>query len=78
MERRRLGQSGISVTDICMGTMTFGSQCDVATSHSIMDMALDYGIDFLDAAEMYPVPPAEETYGKTEEIVGSWLKTKPR
>lgn len=61
-----------------MGTMTFGSQCDVTTSHAIMDMALDHGIDFLDAAEMYPVPPAEETFGKTEEIVGSWLKTKPR
>lgn len=78
MERRRLGQSGISVTDICMGTMTFGSQCDQKLSHQIMDMAYDAGIDFLDAAEMYPVPPAAETFGDTEQIVGSWLKTKPR
>ncbi len=78
MERRCLGASGISVTDICMGTMTFGSQCDKPTSFSIMDRALDAGIDFFDAAEMYPVPPTEDTFGETEEIVGSWLKTKPR
>lgn len=78
MERRRLGQSGISVTDICMGTMTFGSQCDEKTSHAIMDRAYDAGIDFLDAAEMYPVPPQAETVGLTERIVGSWCRTKPR
>lgn len=78
MERRRLGQSGISVTDICMGTMTFGSQCDEQTSHAIMDRAFDAGIDFLDAAEMYPVPPQAETVGVTERIVGTWCKTKPR
>lgn len=78
MERRRLGTSGISVTDICMGTMTFGSQCDLATSHAILDCAFDHGIDFLDAAEMYPVPPTAETFGRTEEFVGAWLKRKPR
>lgn len=78
MQRRRLGQSGISVTDICMGTMTFGSQCDEALSFRIMDCAYDAGINFYDAAEMYPVPPMAETYGITEEIVGRWLKTKPR
>ncbi|MEM7477481.1 MAG: aldo/keto reductase [Planctomycetota bacterium] len=78
MERRRLGQSGLSVTDICMGTMTFGSQCDEETSFAIMDRAYEAGIDFLDAAEMYPVPPKEETFGRTEVIVGKWLKTKPR
>ncbi len=78
MERRRLGQSGISVTDICMGTMTFGSQCDESTSHAILDCAVDAGIDFLDAAEMYPVPPTAELFGRTEEIVGRWLQTRPR
>ncbi len=78
MERRRLGESGLSVTDICMGTMTLGSQCEEALSFEIMDRAYDTGIDFLDAAEMYPVPPSAETYGRTEVIVGKWIKTKPR
>ena len=53
-----------------MGTMTFGKQCDEKLSFAIMDRAVDAGIDFLDAAEMYPVPPAEETFGITEQIVG--------
>lgn len=78
MQRRRLGASGISVSDICMGTMTFGSQCDEKTSHEILERAFDAGIDFYDAAEMYPVPPNAETFGRTEEIVGRWLKGKPR
>ena len=78
MQRRRLGGSGITVSDICMGTMTFGSQCDERLSFEIMDRAYAAGIDFYDAAEMYPVPPMAETYGRTEEIVGRWLKTKPR
>jgi aryl-alcohol dehydrogenase-like predicted oxidoreductase len=78
MERRRLGGSGIAVTDICMGTMTFGCQCDEKLSFEIMDRAYDAGIDFFDAAEVYPVPPDEKTFGLTEEIVGKWMKTKPR
>ncbi len=78
MQRRVIGQSGISVTDICMGTMTFGSQCDESLSFEIMDRAIEAGIDFFDAAEMYPVPPAAETFGITEEIVGRWLKTQQR
>lgn len=78
MERRRLGESGISVTDICMGTMTFGSQCDQPLSHQILDRALAAGIDFYDAAEMYPVPPTAETFGVTEEIFGEWLKRQNR
>ncbi len=61
-----------------MGTMTFGSQCDEKTSHAILDRAWDAGIDFYDAAEMYPVPPQAETFGRTEEILGRWLKGKPR
>lgn len=78
MKRRRLGASGLAVSDICMGTMTFGSQCDQALSFQIMDRAFEAGIDFYDAAEFYPVPPTAETFGRTEEIVGNWLKTKPR
>jgi len=78
MEQRRLGRSGIVVSDICMGTMTFGTQCDEPLSHRICETALDAGIDFFDAAEIYPVPPSAERFGWTEEIFGRWLKTKPR
>lgn len=78
MQKRRIGRSGIVVSEICMGTMTFASQCDEPLSHRIMDVAYDRGIDFLDAAELYPVPPKAETFGQTEEFVGSWLKKKPR
>lgn len=78
MEQRRLGNSGIVVSDICMGTMTFGSQCDEPLSHQICDLAFDAGIDFFDAAEVYPVPPKAETVGLTEEIFGRWMKSKPR
>lgn len=78
MNRRRLGMSPLTVSDICMGTMTFGTQCDEKQSFEIMDRAFDAGIDFFDAAEMYPVPPSAELFGVTEEIVGRWLRTKPR
>jgi len=78
MTRRRIGQSGIVVTDICMGTMTFGLQADERTSFAIMDRAIEAGIDFFDTAEMYPVPPSAEKFGITEEIVGRWLKTQKR
>ena len=78
MEYRRLGRSGIVVSDICMGTMTFGLQCDEKLSHRICDAAYDNGIDFFDAAELYPVPPSAELFGVTEKIVGRWVKTKPR
>ncbi|MGK0184719.1 MAG: aryl-alcohol dehydrogenase-like predicted oxidoreductase [Verrucomicrobiales bacterium] len=61
-----------------MGTMTFGAQADEAMSFRIMDMAYEAGVTFFDAAEMYPVPPSVETFGITEEIVGRWIKTKPR
>ncbi len=78
MQRKRLGRSGIVVSDICMGTMTFGSQCNEKEAFRIMDMAFDAGIDFFDTAEMYPVPPDEKYVGATEEIVGRWLKNRPR
>lgn len=78
MKYRRLGSSALVVTDLCMGTMTFGFQCDEPTSAAIMNRAYDAGIDFLDTAEIYPVPPTAERVGVTEEIVGRWLKTKRR
>lgn len=78
MKKRRLGHTGLVVSEICMGTMTFGEQCDETLSFKILDKAYEHGIDFYDAAEMYPVPPSSETFGVTEEIVGRWMKTKPR
>jgi len=78
MKKNRLGKSSIVVSDICMGTMTFGNQADEKTSFRIMDMAYDAGVDFYDTAEMYPVPPDAKYAGVTEEIVGRWMKTKDR
>jgi aryl-alcohol dehydrogenase-like predicted oxidoreductase len=78
MQHRRLGQSAFVVSEICMGTMTFGSQADEATSLRILDQCFEAGINFYDTAEGYPVPPDIKWVGRTEEIVGKWLKTKPR
>lgn len=78
MQTRRLGRSAIVVSDICMGTMTFGSQTDEAAAHRILDRCFDAGISFYDTAEGYPVPPDPKWVGRTEEIVGRWMKTKPR
>jgi aryl-alcohol dehydrogenase-like predicted oxidoreductase len=78
MKTRRLGKSAIYVSDICMGTMTFGSQADEAEAIRILDRSFEAGINFFDTAENYPVPPDPEWAGLTEEIVGKWLKTKNR
>jgi aryl-alcohol dehydrogenase-like predicted oxidoreductase len=78
VQTKRLGKSAIAVSKICMGTMTFGSQADEAMAHRILDKSFDGGINFFDTAENYPVPPDEKWAGLTEEIVGRWLKTKPR
>lgn len=78
MQTARLGRSGIAVSKICMGTMTFGNQADEKTSHRILDMSFDAGINFFDTAENYPVPPSEDWAGRTEEIVGRWMKGKNR
>jgi aryl-alcohol dehydrogenase-like predicted oxidoreductase len=78
MKRRRLGKSGLVVSEICLGTMTFGSMADEATSLRILDRAYDAGVDFLDVAETYPVPPDPRWAGKSEEIVGKWLAGKRR
>lgn len=78
MKKRRLGRTGLMVSEICMGTMTFGNQADEPTSHKIMDRAFDAGVDFYDVAEVYPVPPDPRYAGRSEEIVGRWLKDKAR
>ncbi len=73
-----LGRSGLRVSRLCLGTMIFGSQVDEAAAFSVMDRAWDGGIDFLDTADAYPVPPSLETAGRTEEIVGRWIKSRGR
>ena len=78
MKQRRLGRTGLVVSEICLGTMTFGNQADEPTSHAILDRAYDAGVDFLDIAESYPVPPDAKYAGRSEEIVGRWLSDKPR
>ncbi|MEJ6602950.1 MAG: aldo/keto reductase [Opitutaceae bacterium] len=78
MEQRRLGKSGIFVSNLCCGTMTFGTQSTEEEAFAILDRAYDAGIDFYDTAEIYPVPPDVKYVHRTEEILGKWLKTKPR
>lgn len=79
MEYRYIGRSGLRVSPICMGTMTFGTQCsNEKEAFAIMDEAYDKGVNFFDTAELYPIPPDEKIAGLTEKIVGKWLATKPR
>jgi aryl-alcohol dehydrogenase-like predicted oxidoreductase len=74
MEYRELGRSGVHVSAISLGTMTFGEQNTEADAHSQLDYALERGINFVDTAEMYPVMPSARTQGSTERFIGSWLK----
>jgi aryl-alcohol dehydrogenase-like predicted oxidoreductase len=76
MKTRRMGQTGLKVSELCLGTMTFGHQADERTSFAILDRAAEAGVSFLDTADCYPVPPTPETAGRTEEIVGKWLAGK--
>ncbi|MFZ5484276.1 MAG: NADP(H)-dependent aldo-keto reductase [Pseudomonadota bacterium] len=78
MDYRRLGTSDLNVSAICLGTMTFGQQNSAAEAHAQLDMAFDHGVNFIDTAEMYPVPPRAETVNRTETIVGDWLARRPR
>jgi aryl-alcohol dehydrogenase-like predicted oxidoreductase len=73
MEYRQLGRTDIKVSALCLGTMTWGQQNTQAQGHDQMDFAVAQGINFFDTAELYSVPPKSETYGRTEEIIGSWL-----
>src|SRR5260370_34066414 len=76
MEGIRVGNTGLQVSRLCLGTMIFGSQRDQSEAFAIMNMAAELGIDFIDVAAVYPVPPLSETWGRTEEIVGAWLHGK--
>ena len=78
MQYRKLGQTGIEVSVICLGTMTFGEQNNEADAHAQLDYALERGVNFIDTAEMYPVPPGRDTYTRTEQYIGSWLQKRGR
>ena len=71
-----LGNTDLSVSKICLGTMTFGEQNSESDAHDQMDYAFEQGINFFDTAEIYAIPPKKETYGLTEQYVGSWLKAR--
>lgn len=76
MKMNPLGRTGITVSQICLGTMTFGQQTDEEGAFAQMDLARASGVNFFDAAEMYPFPSTPETYGRTEEIVGAWMRAR--
>ncbi len=78
MQYRRLGRSDLQVSHVCLGTMTWGEQNSEAEAHAQIDHALAAGINFIDAAEMYPVPPRAETQGRTEQYIGSWIAKSGR
>lgn len=78
MRYNTLGHSDLSVSEICLGTMTFGEQNTEAEGHAQLDYALEQGVNFIDTAELYAIPPKAETYGETERIIGTWLKARGR
>ena len=79
MKTLPLGQTGIDVTEWCLGTMTFGNQTPQDDAHKQIDMCLNVGLNFLDTAEMYPVNPIRaETVGRSEEVIGNWIKSSGR
>ena len=78
MEYRALGSTGLKLSVIGLGTMTWGEQNSEADAHEQLDIALDAGVNFVDTAEMYPVPPKAETQGRTEQYIGSWLRRTGR
>ncbi len=77
MKKINLGTSDLLVTPICLGTMTFGEQVTEKEAHSILDRTLEWGVNFLDTAEMYSVPTKAETFGSTETILGNWFASTP-
>jgi aryl-alcohol dehydrogenase-like predicted oxidoreductase len=76
MKTKQLGQTGLKVTEICLGTMTFGNQCDEKTSYDILDIADAAGVNFIDTADVYPIGRNWEHAGATETIIGKWLKER--
>jgi len=77
MKLKKMGRTGLKVTEVCLGTMTFGHQCDQPTSFAIMDRAWAGGINFIDTADVYPLPVAMDTVGATETIIGNWFAAHP-
>ena len=79
MEYRPLGNSDIRVSEICLGSMTCGTQNSEAEAHAQIEYAHEHGVNFIDTAELYPATPmSASTTGRTEEIIGSWLRTSGR
>ena len=78
MEYRQLGNTDLDVSALCLGTMTFGEQNSESEAHLQLDRAIEAGINFIDTAEMYPVPPYAETQGATERFIGSWIRKHGR
>ena len=78
MKYRKLGATDLDVSVICLGTMTFGEQNSQLDGFELMDYAIERGVNFIDTAEIYPIYPKKETYGKSEEIIGNWLKLKKK
>ncbi len=76
MKFSKLGKTGLDVSRVCLGTMTWGRQNTETEGHQQMDYAVEQGVNFFDTAEMYAVPPTPETYGKTEEIIGTWFEKR--
>src|SRR5262245_9413104 len=76
MLQRKLGRSEISVSAICLGTMTWGEQNNEDDAHAQLDRAFDRGVNFLDTAELYPIPPRPETQGRTERYIGNWMRAR--
>lgn len=77
MKTIQLGSSDLFVTPICLGSMTFGEQVDESIAHNVLDRSLERGVNFIDTAEMYAVPPRAETFTITEKIIGNWLTARP-
>jgi aryl-alcohol dehydrogenase-like predicted oxidoreductase len=76
MDMRRFGRTDLVVSKICLGTMTWGQQNTEAEGHAQMDYAFERGVNFLDTAELYPIPPKAETQGRTETYIGNWMKAR--
>ncbi len=76
LEVRPLGRTGVRVPVLCLGTMTFGLQCDEETSFEILDRAFEAGVDFFDTANVYPLGGSVDTVGRTEEIIGRWMSSR--
>lgn len=76
MQYRQLGRTGLEVSTLCLGTMTFGQQNTEAEGHAQLDHAFAHGINFIDTAELYSIPPKPETQGSTERVIGSWLRAR--